>query len=155
MRVRCVPFTKHHLPQIQKVRIRLRTSKKGDSAVGKGRKKHDDYLEALNLLGKDLARRARSKCELSEQSGSLRAFDLVGPDSEPSLEHVVLVSETVRNHLEGHLSSRDEMRYLETAVWNQEFAVRKACVRILRQIKDAWADEAIANAESMGAPLNE
>ena len=118
--------------------------------MAKGKQKHQNYLDALSLLGKDLARRARSKCELSGEPGSLHTIDLEGSDTEPSLDHVVLVSETVKTHLEGrHLDERGPLRYLEEAVWNPEPAVRRAACRILEQIDAPWAQEAIDNASSM------
>lgn len=119
--------------------------------MARGRQQHQDYLDALSLLGKDLARRARSKCELSQSSGPLKAFDLLGSDHEPELDHVVLVSEPVHRMLEATKLgvSRDEVRYLEEAVWSTEAAVRHAAVRLLEKIDAPWAREAIDNAASM------
>jgi len=118
--------------------------------MAKGRQKHQDYIDALSLLGKDLARRAKSKCELSGEPGTLGPFDLEGAPTEPELEHVVLVSPLVREHLEGRgLDDRDALRYLESSVWSPEPVIRRASIRILEQIKQPWADEAIENARSM------
>ncbi len=120
--------------------------KKG-TLMAKGRDKHDAYLDALNGLGKDLARRARSKCELSEESGPLQIFDLEGPKVEPSLDHVVMVCPLVFDHLEGRQLKSETLHYLQTAVWSEITPVRRAAVRILEQIDEPWAEEAIENAK--------
>ena len=106
--------------------------------MAKGRQKHQDYLDALSLLGKDLARRAHSKCELSGVPGSLDMFDLEDSSVEPDLDHVVLVCEDVRQLLEANKVTRprDTLRFLEEAVW---------------KIDEPWAREAIENARSMDA----
>jgi len=118
--------------------------------VAKGREKHQSYLDALNLLGKDLARRAKSKCELSQEPGTLQIFDLQGPDVEPDLDHLVMVCPQVTQHLDGKEIERTSVHYLETAVWSTQIAVRKAAIRILEHINEGWAHEAIENAKSMG-----
>ena len=118
--------------------------------MAKGREKHQAYLNALNLLGKDLARRAKSKCELSEEPGTLQIFDLEGPDLEPDLDHLVMVCPQVAEHLNGKGLDRVSVHYLETAVWSTETAIRRAAIRILERFDESWAREAIENAKSMG-----
>ena len=117
--------------------------------MAKGQAKHQTYVDALNLLGKDLARRAKSKCELSGESGTLQIVDLKGSDTEPALEHVVMVCEEVAGYLDGRAVSGGAVRYLETTVWSTEPAIRLASVCILERIDEGWAHEAIDNAKSM------
>ena len=117
--------------------------------MAKGQAKHQTYVDALNLLGKDLARRAKSKCELSGEPGTLEIVDLEGSDVEPALEHVVMVSEEVAGYLNGRTVSGGSVRYLETSVWSTEPAIRRAAIRILERIDEPWALEAIDNAKSM------
>ncbi len=120
--------------------------------MARGLDKHQEYVDALNLLGKQLARRAKSKCELSGTSGTLEAFDLEGEPTSPDLAHVLLVCPLVRGHLEGKgIEDRDALRYLDEAVWSTEDAIRTAAVRILEQIDAPWARDAIENARSMSS----
>ena len=119
--------------------------------MAKGRDKHQAYLDALNLLGKDLARRAGRKCELSEVSGRLVIHDLESAKVEPDLDHVLLVSEAMKKALDGGPLIVDELRCLEHAVWNTEPAVRRAAVLLLTRIDTSWAKSAIENAETMAA----
>lgn len=124
--------------------------------MAKGRAKQDAYEEALNWLGKDLARRAKSKCELTGEPGTLSIFDLEGPKVEPDLSHVVLVCPMVVDHLEGRgLDKRNDLHYLETSAWSAEPAIRRATIRILEQINAPWAEEALENAKMMEANMTE
>lgn len=119
-----------------------------------GRDRHDAYLAALAALGRDLARRARSKCELTGTAGSLVTIDLEGSDVEPDLEHVVLVSPHVAEHLAGR-NLDEALHYLEQAVWSPEPAVRRAAVRILKQVDEPWSRDAIDNARVMDAAVED
>ena len=125
------------------------SNQREERIVAKGQAKHQTYVDALNLLGKDLARRAKSKCELSGESGRLEIYDLEGPDKEPAMEHVVLVSEEVAGYLGGRPVTGGAVRYLENIVWSTEPAIRRAAVLILERIDESWALEAIDNAKTM------
>ena len=117
--------------------------------MAKGRAKHDEYKDALSLLGKDLARRAGRKCELTGESGRLLTYDLEEARPEPELDEVVLVCEKVIDHLEGRNLHPNELHYLNEAVWSSEKPVRRAAIRILEQIDEPWAQDAIDNARMM------
>lgn len=118
--------------------------------MAKGRDKHQAYLDALNLLGKDLARRAKSKCELLEESDELRPYDLSAGEKEPSLDHVVLICAKAREAIEGKVRSPNDFRALESIVWSDLLPIRQAASRILEKIDDDWAREALENAKTMG-----
>ena len=120
--------------------------------MASGQQKHADYLKALSLLGKDLARRAKSRCELSGEPGRLVNHDLFPDDRAPSLETVVLVNEDVSAWLNGSPINPNQARFLEHTVWSTEPAVQTACRRLLALIDEPWAKEAIENLEIMGAP---
>ena len=119
--------------------------------MAKGRDKHQAYLNAVNVFGKALARRAGRKCELSEASGPLVIHDLEGVKVEPDLAHLLLVSETMKSFLDGSPIVETELRCLETAVWSTEIAVRRAAVQLLEHVNAPWAKAAIENAEMMNA----
>ena len=111
---------------------------------------HQDYLQALTLLGKPLARRAGSRCELSGQRGTLEVVDLFPDQKDPTLDQVVLVCPQVRRHLEGQdLDDETVLRYLQDAVWTIEPAVREAARRILVRLDAPWAREALEHLETM------
>ena len=117
--------------------------------MASGKEKHADYLRQLSLLGKDLARRAKSRCELSGAPGALVNHDLLPDDKNPSLDTVVLVTEEVSSWLHGNPFEPSSARFLETTVWSTEPAVRLACNYLLGQIDENWARDAAENLELM------
>ena len=119
--------------------------------MAKGRDKHQAYLDALNGFGKQLARRAVRKCELSGANGPLAIYDLIGPPEPPDLTHILLVSESLKESLEGAKLVGAELRFLENCVWSTEPAIRHASVKLLSRISEDWARAALENAEMMDA----
>ena len=117
--------------------------------MAKGRDKHQAYQDALNRLGKDLARRAGRRCELSEVPGTLVIHDLEGPKVEPDLEHVLLVSPVLKISLDGGPIDESAVRCLENAVWSPLPVVRRAAVLLLERIDAPWAIDAVENARTM------
>jgi len=105
--------------------------------------------DALNALGRQLARRAGSKCELFEEGGTrLTPFEVPPVPSDPDLERTLLLSEEA---IEGITSSKpiantDRWRVLETAMWSENAAVKVVAVRMLRRLVDQgvdWARDAL------------
>ncbi|MFT5139849.1 MAG: protein PhnA [Lysobacterales bacterium] len=105
--------------------------------------KNQERLQALNLLGKDLARRARSKCELCEAAGvkfSCREIEPV--PIEPDLEHCLLLCEQCKQHMDRKgVPDEKYWRCLETAAWKELPVVQVAAVRILRAIDVTWSEQ--------------
>jgi len=113
--------------------------------VAKGLRQHQERLEALGLLGKVLARRATSQCELCESGGvPLKTFEVPPVPVEPSLDHCLLLCETCLGHI-GRPDSQPVPRWrcLNNTVWSEIPAVQVTAVRILRSLegKEAWAKE--------------
>lgn len=119
-----------------------------------GREKQIAYREKLTRLGKDLARRAKSKCELSGERGSLVTVDLDEASQEPDLATVVLVAPQVAEHIAGR-NLDEPLHYLNDAVWSPETAVRLAAETILLQIDASWARDALDNVRLMNASSGE
>jgi protein PhnA len=122
--------------------------------MASGREKQIAYREALSQIGKDLARRAKSKCELSGKRGSLVTVDLCEGDYEPVLATVVLVCAEVAEHIAGR-ALNEPLHYVNDAVWSPEPAVRLAAERILVQIEAPWARDALDNVRLMNASSEE
>jgi len=118
--------------------------------VARGKDQHDAYNSALQLLGKDLARRAKSRCELSGENGPLFPYDLYPDQKDPTLDQVLLVTRPMTLHLDGGPFNPEEVRFLEQCVWSPEPAVRLGAIRLLERIESGWAKEAIENASLMG-----
>lgn len=113
--------------------------------MAKGFDQNQERLKTLSLFGKDLTRRARSKCELCETSGVPLAIHEVPPVAkDPQFHHCIFVCEDCRRSLDtGKHPEPKRWRCLGNTVWSEVPAVQVAAVRILRQIAPAepWAAE--------------
>ena len=94
------------------------------------------------MLGKDLARRARSKCELCDASGVKFTNREIAPvPVEPDLDHCLLLCEQCDQQLERKGLPDDKYwRFLETTAWQELPVVQVTAVRILKQLNAAWSD---------------
>lgn len=111
----------------------------------RGFDQHQQRLQALSALGKDLARRARSKCELcgatgNTSGGALRPREIEPVPPDPDLDHCLLACQKCHQELDrkgapdGH-----HWRCLETSAWSELPAVQVTAVRTLRKMQDDWA----------------
>ncbi len=111
--------------------------------MAKGYDTNQQRKEALSALGKDLARRAKSKCELSGAAGvPLRAYEVPPVPLEPDLDRTLLLSEGCHQAIASpaDLHSRD-WHCLGEAVWSDFPALQVVAWRLLNQLakRDAWA----------------
>lgn len=118
--------------------------------MAKGLLKHQERQSALSLLGKDLARRAKSKCEICEASGvPLSIYEVVPVPSEPDYDHCLMLCETCKTQLENPKRLEpNHWRCLTKSIWSQIPAVQVVSLRQLRKLseKQDWAIEALEHA---------
>ena len=116
--------------------------------MAKGYDKHQERQQAIQDLGRALARRARSTCELCERSGlPLHVREVSPPPEVPDIDHAVMVCETCGDAIDGGaLSPPDAYRFLEGVVWSDLPVVQVCAVRLLRRVADggaAWAGDTL------------
>lgn len=115
--------------------------------MAKGYDTHQARSAALQSLGKDLARRAKSKCELTGVSGvPLRAYEIPPVQAEPELDRTLLLSEVCHAALERPKSlSGQEWRCLAETVWAELPAIQVVSWRMLGvlSLKEDWAREVL------------
>ncbi len=104
-------------------------------------------MMALQAIGKDLARRAKSKCELTGAAGvPLRPYEVPPVSGAPELERTLLLSEACHEVLENpkRLAGR-EWQCLAEAVWSELPAVQVVAWRMLNRLaqREDWAREVI------------
>ncbi|MCX6875040.1 MAG: phnA protein [Verrucomicrobia bacterium] len=115
--------------------------------MAKGYETHQLRLSLLQGLGKDLARRAKSKCELTGASGvPLRAYEVPPVAEDPELDRTLLLSEACHAAIQRPQSlDGREWRCLAEAVWSDFPALQVLAWRLLKQLapREAWARELI------------
>lgn len=115
--------------------------------MGKGYETHQARVLALQGLGKDLARRAKSKCELTGASGvPLRPYEVPPVAAEPDLERTLLISEACHEVLEHPKRLRGrEWQCLAEVVWSEMPAVQVVAWRMLNELakREDWAREVL------------
>ncbi|MCP4804325.1 MAG: phnA protein [Proteobacteria bacterium] len=115
--------------------------------MAKGRDKDQAHKAAVAALGKNLSRRAKSKCELCETGGKLVVTEVAGPRPEaagddPSEDWAALLCDRCIDLVAGKKVDTSALRFLETAMWSELRPVQILAVRALRTVDTAWAREA-------------
>jgi protein PhnA len=116
-------------------------------SMGKSYESHQARLAALAALGKDLARRAKSKCELTGAAGvKLLPYEIPPVSLEPDLEKTLLLSEACHAAL-AHpktLSGRS-WQCLTEMIWSENPAIQVISWRMLHHLakNEDWAREAL------------
>ena len=117
------------------------------SGMGKGYEIHQSRVLALQGLGKDLARRAKSKCELTGAAGvKLLPYEVPPVAREPDLDRTLLISEACHEVLDhpSRLQGRGWQCLAET-VWSELPAQQVVAWRMLRKLaeREDWAREVL------------
>lgn len=119
--------------------------------MARGRDRHRARLDALAALGRPLARRARSACELCETAGeSLEPWELPPAPDEPVLERTLLLCRRCHGGASNpDAIEADDWRFLENAVWGELPVARVLALRLLRALGQSdviWARESAESA---------
>jgi protein PhnA len=115
--------------------------------MAKGYETHQARIMALQGMGKDLARRAKSKCELTGVSGvPLHPYEVPPVPADPDFQRTILVSETCLHALEHPNSlTGQEWRCLAETVWSNLPAAQVMAWRMLSVLatREDWARNAL------------
>ena len=115
--------------------------------MAKGLLKHQERQSALSLLGKNLARRARSKCELCEASGvPLKIYEVPPIPSEPDFEHCLMTCDNCREQLDNPKRMHpDHWRCLTKTIWSDVPVIQALSLRLLRKLAEQyqWAADTL------------
>ena len=110
--------------------------------MAKGKAKHEARLAEISLLGKDLARRAKQRCELCDGKGDLRAHD-TRSDQPPTMDTIALFCADCRARAGGRDDPAEQLRFLENAIWSDVPAVSSTAQAMLRRVDAGWARAAL------------
>ncbi len=115
--------------------------------MAKGKDKHAAHQAAVAALGKNLSRRAKNRCELCEQSTSLKVIEVAPTFDEPHEERAILICARCAAIVAGEPSGDDNsLRFLESVVWSETLPVQICAVRILKALRHQgvdWARECL------------
>ena len=115
-----------------------------------GYEANQERKQLLSSFGKDLARRAKSKCELSGESGvSLVIYEVPPVSNEPDYDRCLFVSESVLEQLANPKKiNANDWRLLGEQIWSDLELVQVLSVRILTYVakNEHWAQELLDNA---------
>ncbi len=116
--------------------------------MAKGYNQHKQRLGDVAALGRDLNRRARSRCELCGDRTSLVVVELPPAPEDPDPDHAVMVCERCIPAVEGGpmRGSPDSLRFLAETIWSETPPVQIAAVRATRRLADdgvTWARDAL------------
>jgi protein PhnA len=115
--------------------------------MARGYELHQARMMALQGMGKDLARRAKSRCEITGAGGvKLWPYEVPPVGAEPDIERTILVSEPCLEMIEHPERLRGrEWQCLAEAIWSDNPAVQVTAWRMLRELakREDWAREAL------------
>jgi protein PhnA len=117
--------------------------------MAKGYDQHQQRLAGLNHLGKDLARRAKSKCELTGESGvPLHIYEVPPSGADPDLDRCLMISPACREAIEKPKSlAGQQWRTLAETIWAELPAAQVMAWRMLSVLarNEDWARETLEN----------
>ncbi|MBK1790293.1 hypothetical protein [Persicirhabdus sediminis] len=118
--------------------------------MAKGYDIHQQRKMTLSKFGKDLVRRAKSKCELSQADHeSLVIYEVEPVPAEPDISHCLMVSNEVVEQLTNIKQlDADKWRHLNELIWSEIPAVQVMAYRILSHISKnhVWAQQILDEA---------
>lgn len=105
--------------------------------------------EALTMLGRDLTRRSKAKCELCGTAGeSLFAIEVEPVPAQPDPDHAVFLCAPCKDGNAGGKLDPNRWRFLESMIWSEILPVQVTAVRLCRRLEGAgvgWAGDVLAS----------
>jgi len=110
--------------------------------MAKGDRLHKEHLDAVNLLGKSISKRAGFRCEWCEGSEGLRLWEYQ-PEQEPAPENLALLCDACRALYVSKSADAHQFRSVRNALWSDVPAIAEGAAIVLSRCKEPWAREAI------------
>lgn len=102
--------------------------------MARGRDQHHARLQAVQQLGRNLARRSRSLCELCGTRGVLRVIEVAPLPEHPNEDAAILVCESCMSHMVAKKPDPTPLRFLEQTVWSEVIPIQLAAIQLLRAL---------------------
>ena len=115
--------------------------------MAKGHERHKARQAEVAGLGKELSRRARSKCELCQTSGSLTPTEITPLPTEPNIEWAALLCPKCIQCINSkQIDGQEDHQFLRESVWSETTPVQILAVRLVRQLAnrgELWAQSVL------------
>ena len=115
--------------------------------MARGLDKHRERVQAVNALGRALARRSKSKCELCGAGETrLSSYEIPPLLDEPELDRIISVCETCLQGIDGSLSDLHRWQWVQEAIWSELPAIQVVAVRLCQRLSQQgldWARESL------------
>ncbi|TNE86177.1 MAG: hypothetical protein EP330_23110 [Deltaproteobacteria bacterium] len=98
------------------------------------RRKSTKQRPQVGLLGKELTRRSRGRCELCLGRDDVRGFELAPWPEKPDAERALMACHRCRSWLQDGAIEPIEAHFLSTAVYSTTTPVRLAAARLLLDV---------------------
>lgn len=112
--------------------------------MAKGYDQHMERKNKVTSFGRELTRRAKSKCELCEATGvSLSIFEVPPIKEEPEIERCIFICDECRAKLDRIKKAKEnDFRFLTNSIWSEVDMVRALSIRLLQEMatKYSWAE---------------
>ncbi|MHA4990421.1 PhnA protein [Cetobacterium somerae] len=112
--------------------------------MAKGYDQHMERKNKVNSFGRELTRRAKSKCELCEATSvSLSVFEVPPVKEEPEVERCIFICDECRDKLERVKKAKEnDFRFLSNSMWSEVDMVRALSIVLLKEMskKYSWAE---------------
>ena len=118
--------------------------------MAKGYDKHLHRQNMVSSLGKELSRRAKSKCELCGVQSSLKVMELPPLPEEPDPDHALLLCASCQPYVdEKHkLKTPHTFQFLHDSVWSDVAPAQILAVRLAKKLSnmgETWAQNILDN----------
>ena len=116
--------------------------------MAKGYNKHQERIDEVKGFGRQLARRAKSRCELCDASQvRLDPVEITPVPEEPDPERCAMLCERCAAASKGErLGDAAQWRFLESSVWTECVPAQVVAVRLLQKLATGdggWAADTL------------
>lgn len=113
--------------------------------MAKGYDIYKERLDKVTWFGKELTRRAKSKCELCEATGvKLSVFEVPPVQEEPEVERCIFICDECRGKIENLKKIKEnDLRFLSNSIWSEVPLIRAVSIYLLKVISEkfSWAED--------------
>lgn len=117
--------------------------------MAKGYDTYKERVDKVTWFGKELTRRAKSKCELCEATGvKLSVYEVTPVKEEPEIERCVFICDECIDKIERLKKAKEnDFRFLSSSIWSEVPMVKALSIYLLKRISEkfGWAEDMLGD----------